>query len=300
MRPKDLLWLSICLLILVFIYYGTNATKIFTLDPSLFLISFLLYFISIVFWIGAWIYLIKERFVPSFRLNMKALLGVFAPLGLGGDVIRTYFARTEKIEPAKALSASFVIKFYKFIIMFFFLVIAIYLLGANSADFSQYSLVFISMIFMIMGGAIFILMFRLPVFARLAYRILNRLFVFKFHEQLNRHFISIKLKDILVIVSLLVVSTLFEVGAVMYAFSSIGQGLLLTHVFIFAAVASSLALLTLTPQGIGFVEAGGYFVLSLGYFSLSKPVIGSFLIAWSIIRIWIPSLIGAIAFGWKR
>jgi uncharacterized membrane protein YbhN (UPF0104 family) len=75
---------------------------------------------------------------------------------------------------------------------------------------------------------------------------------------------------------------------------------LLTHVFIFAAVASSLALLTLTPQGIGFVEAGGYFVLSLGYFSLSKPVIGSFLIAWSIIRIWIPSLIGAIAFRWKR
>jgi uncharacterized membrane protein YbhN (UPF0104 family) len=89
-------------------------------------------------------------------------------------------------------------------------------------------------------------------------------------------------------------------AAIMFAFRSIGQGLLLPHILIFSAVASSLANVTVTPQGIGFVEGGGYFVLSLGYFSLSRDVIGSFLIIWGLIRIWIPSLIGLLSFGWKR
>ncbi len=226
---------------------------------------------------------------------------VFAPLGLGGDVIRTYFARTEEIEPAKALSASFVIKFYKFIVLFVFILFSLYLFAVNSStNFTHYSLVFISLLAMTIGGAVVILMMRIPSFARLLYKMLNRLFIFKFHEQLNRHFLAIKPKDALVIVFLLVVSTLLEIGAVFYAFSSIRQVILLPHLFIFGPIASSLALVTITPQGVGFVEAGGYLILSSGYFSLAKPVIGSFLIVWSLIRIWIPSLIGLFAFRWKR
>ena len=300
MRPKDVLWLLISLLILLLIYHTTNASRVFQLDPAIFVVSFLLYFLSIVFWILAWIYLIKERFVPSFRLNMKALLGVFAPFGLGSDAIRTHFAKTEKIEPERALSASFVIKFYKFIIMFLLLLLAIYLLATKSTDFSQNLPIFISMLFVVIAGAIIVFLFRLKSFANLLYKLLNRLFIFRFNEQLNKHFLGIKPKDALVILSLLLVSALFEIGSVYFAFAAIGQGLLLLHVFIFSAVASSLALVTITPQGIGFVEAGGYFVLSLEYFSLAKPVIGSFLIVWNVIRIWIPSLIGFFSFWWKR
>jgi len=300
MRVKDLLWLSICLIILLFIYNTTSASRIFELDSAMFILSFLLYFLSIVFWILAWIYLIKERFVPSFRLNMKALLGVFAPFGLGGDAIRTYFAKTERIQPERALSTSFIVKFYKFIIMLVFLLFALYLLSINSADFSKYSLVFASMIITLFFGVAIVLLLRVRWFAALLYKALNRIFIFKFQEQLNKHFLEIKPKNVLIVMFLLVISTLLEMGAVLFAFLSIGQELLLPHVFIFYSIASSLALLTLTPQGIGFVEGGGYLVLSTGYFSLSQSVIGSFLIIWSVIRIWIPSLIGLLSFWWKR
>jgi uncharacterized protein (TIRG00374 family) len=300
MKIKDILWLSICLILLLFIYQTTSASKIFELDPFLFAVSFLMYFLSIVFWILAWVYLIKERFVPSFRLNMKALLGIFAPFGLGGDAIRTYFARTEKIQPERALSTSFIVKFYKFIVMLIFLIFAIYLLSIKSVDFPKYSMVFASMAIMIFFGVVIVLMLRTHWFAALLYKLLNRIFIFKFHEQLKKHFLEIKPKDVLVVMVLLVISTLLEMGAILFAFLSIGQELLLPHVFIFASVASSLALVTLTPQGIGFVEGGGYLVLSSGYFSLAQPVIGSFLIVWSIIRIWIPSIIGIFSFWWKK
>ncbi len=300
MRVKDLLWLSICLIILLFIYQTTSASRIFELNLPIFAVSFLLYFLSIVFWILAWVYLIKERFVPSFRLNMKALLGVFAPFGLGGDAIRTYFAKTEKIQPERALSTSFIVKFYKLIVMLIFLIFAIYLLSINSADFSKYILVFVSMIIMIFSGVTIVLLLRVRWFATLLYRLLNKIFIFKFQEQLNKHFLEIKPKDVIITMVLLVISTLLEMGSILFAFLSIGQELLLPHVFIFSSVASSLALVTITPQGIGFVEGGGYLVLASGYFSLAKPVIGSFLIVWSIIRIWIPSLIGLFSFRWKK
>jgi uncharacterized membrane protein YbhN (UPF0104 family) len=270
------------------------------MNPFYFILSCLAYLLSILFWILAWSYLIKEKFVRSFRLNMKALLGIFAPLGLGGDAIRTHFAKTENIAPEKALSTSFIIKFYKFIIMIIFLVLSIYLLSVTSIDFPKYSLIFASMVFMIAVGAILVWLLRLPAFVRLLYRALNRVFIFRFHEQLKSQFLNIKPKDAAVIAVYLVISSLLEMTAVLFAFLSIGQELLLPHIFIFSSVASSLALATFTPQGIGFVEGGGYLVLSLGYFSLAKPVIGSFLIAWNVIRIWIPSLIGLCSFWWKR
>jgi uncharacterized protein (TIRG00374 family) len=300
MRVKDVLWLVICLILLLFIYHTTSASNVFALDPFLFIAAFLLYFLSIVFWIIAWVYLIKEKFVPSFRLNMKALLGVFAPFGLGGDAIRTVFARTEKIQPERALSTSFIVKFYKFIVMLVFLLFAMYLLSINSSDFPRYSLVLASMIVMTVCGALVVLLLRMRWFATLLYRLLNRIFIFKFHEQLKKHFLEIRPKDVLIAMVLLVISTLLEMGAILLAFLSIGQELLLPHVFIFSSVASSLALVTLTPQGIGFVEGGGYLILSSGYFSLAQPVIGSFLIVWSIIRIWIPSVIGLVSFWWKK
>jgi uncharacterized membrane protein YbhN (UPF0104 family) len=296
MRLKNIIWFILCLILTLLIYNTTNASSIFSLDPFLFLLSFILYFLSISFWIFAWIYLIKEKFLPSFRLNMKALLGVFAPFGLGGDAIRTYFAKTENISPEKALSSSFIIKFYKFIVMIVFLLLALYLLSARSPDFPKYSLVFISMIFVMICGMIIILSLRLSSFANLLYRLLNRIFVFRFHKQLRKQFLGIKPKDVLVLVFLLVISTFLEMGAIMFAMQSIGQALLLPHIFILSSIASSLALVAITPQGIGFVEAGGFLVLSSGYFALSTEVIGSFLIVWSVIRIWLPSVIGLISF----
>jgi uncharacterized membrane protein YbhN (UPF0104 family) len=300
MRPRDLAWLLICLLLLVFIYHTTNASVIFDVNLPLFLLSFVFYFISILFWILSWRYLIKERFIPSLRLNMKALLGIFAPFGLGSDAIRTHFAKTESISPEKALSASFVVKFYKFIIMLAFLLFALYLLSSYSADFHHYYFIFISIILVTVLGAFIVLLFRSRRFVSFLYILLNRVFLFRFHEQLNKHFLGIKLKDSLILLFLLLVSTMFELIAVFFAFSAIGQTMLLTHLFIFAPVAASLALVTVTPQGIGFVEAGGYLVLASGYFSFSEPVIGGFLIAWSIIRIWIPSLIGLFSFWWNK
>lgn len=293
MSVKNIFWVLVCILILFFIYQNTNAT-FSRLNLSYFLLSALMFLCSTVFWAFAWIFLMGKPVLKLLKINFKSLLGIFAPFGLGGDVLRTYFVRKEKIKPEKALSASFIVKFYKFLLMFVFLLIAIYLLVPRTVDFPQNMFAFISIIFFTLFGAFLILLFRIEKAANFLFKHFKKIFILRFRRELDKSFLKIKARQAVVLILLLLISTFFEIAAVFFGFLSVGQELLLTHIFIFSALAHSLALITVTPQGIGFVEAGGFFVLSLGYFSLSKQVIGSFLIVWNLVRIWIPSLIGLI------
>jgi uncharacterized membrane protein YbhN (UPF0104 family) len=144
-----------------------------------------------------------------------------------------------------------------------------------------------------MLGAVTVLVLRFQKTANIFYRLFKRLFLLRFHKQLNMHFGQLSLRRSAVVVLLLLVSSAFEIAAVYAALLSVGQPLPLAHVFIFSAVVHTLALATFTPQGTGFVEGGGYLVLSMGYFSLRQSVIGSFLIVWSLVRLWVPGLLAA-------
>jgi uncharacterized protein (TIRG00374 family) len=233
------------------------------------------------------------------KINTKAMLGIFAPLGLGGDVLRAYHAKKEDLSAEKALSSGFVVKFFKFLILILFLISAMYVLSVKSTDLAESFVFFgISLAFAAFG-ALAIALLRVKRVAAWLYKGLNRLFIMRFHRALNKQFFQLSPKKICVVVFLLIISTLFEIAAIIFSFLTVGQWMPLDRFFVFAAVASTLSLVTITPQGIGFVEGGGFFILQLGFFSLGLPVIGSFLIVWNLVRVWIPSLVGAI-FTWVK
>jgi uncharacterized protein (TIRG00374 family) len=295
MRPRDLFWLIITILLMLLIYQTTGATQLLSLDPLYCLLAVLAFFFSIFFWTFAWISVTKFPLRKSLKINIKALMGIFSPLGIGGDALRVYYSSKERLSPEKALGASFMVKFFKFLMMFAFLLCAIYILSLRSPDFYQNISFFTSAAILTLIGALIVLLAREEKVAYLFYRLFRRRgFILRFHEELKGQFRELDISRTLIITGFLLISTFFEMAAVSYAFLAVGQPLLIEHIFIFSAVAHTLALVTITPQGVGFVETGGYVVLSLGFFSLRPAVIGSFLIVWVFVRLWIPSIAGLI------
>jgi uncharacterized protein (TIRG00374 family) len=295
MRFKNVVWFVVCAATVLAVYKITDATVFLHANVLYLAIAALLFLASTLFWAFAWMVLIRAPLGKTISINLKSLAGAFSPLSLGSDLLRAYFAKKERIDAAKALSASFVVKYFKFLIMFFCLLWAMALLIPRTPDVSQMALFFVSAVVMTVFGAVIVLALRMKPVARVFGRALNRVFVMRFHRALNRHFLELDLNKASAIILLLLISTLFEVAAVTMTFMAVDQWLPLAHIFIFSAVAHALTLVAVTPQGIGFVEGGGYLLLASGYFSLQKSVIGAFLIAWSLVRLWIPSAIGLLA-----
>lgn len=294
MSFKNFIWLIFTILILSAVFITTDPTPLYTMNLFYFFLSAVLFFTSTVFWMLAWKYLMGEPLWISFKINTKSLAGIFAPIGLGGDILRTYFAKKENISGAKALSASFVVKFFKFLLMFFYLLIAIFMLAQRSVEFPDYILVFISALLLTIFGAIFILFLRTEPIIKLIHKITRKVSIWKVRDGLKEYFFKLSVMKSAYIFILLIISTFFELVAIYFALIAVGQHLLWIHIFILGAVIHSLALITITPQGVGFVEAGGYFILTFGYFSVPRPIIGGFLIIWNLVRLWIPSLIGCV------
>lgn len=290
---KSLLWAALGIAILVAIYQLTGADRLFSAEPSLFAASAAAFLASVLVWSLAWSRLMRGKARELARINIKSLAGFFAPFGLGTDLLRAHFSAKKGLSSEKALAASFMVKFYKFLLMFALLVAAIFLL-ATKMDISDYLYAFYPMIFFTMLGAVLVLAMRVKPVVDFFYRLLGKAYLYGFHRELNRQFVETGWNGIAVVLALLAVSSLLEIAAAYLAFLSLGMYLPLPHIFIFAAVANSLALVTFTPSGLGFVEGGGYFVLSLGYFSQPPALIGSYLILWNVIRVWIPSTAGLL------
>lgn len=294
MSFKNLIWLIFTILILSAVFITTDPAPLYNMNLLYFFISAVLFFISTVFWMLAWKYLMGEPLWISFKINTKALAGIFAPIGLGGDILRTHFAKKQGISGAKALSASFVVKFFKFLLMFFYLLIAVFMLAQRSVEFPDYIVVFISALLLTIFGAIFILFLRTRFIIKFIHKITRKVSVWRVRDELKAYFFKLSAMKSAYIFILLIISTFFELASIYFALIAVGQYLLWIHIFILGAVIHSLALITITPQGVGFVEAGGYFILTFGYFSVPRPIIGSFLIIWNLVRLWVPSLIGGI------
>lgn len=291
---KKFIWPALCALVLFFLYQGTGAQIQKLLLPE-FAVASLFFMLSVFFWGFAWAYLVGgKKPLTLFFINIKALAGILGPFGLGVDALRAVFAGKHKFPPELMLSTSFIVKFFKFLVIFLLLIFAILILFMKSNS-SETLVVFIVSLCLAGVGMATVWAMRSRKTAMLGHRLLRRLFIFKFQDNLNKRFLELSPNKVFTVLLLLAISTVFEILAVMYCFLAVGQALPFDRIIVFAAIANSLAFLTFTPQGLGFVEGGGFLVLQSGFFSLGTPVIGSFLIVWNIIRIWIPSLAGAIA-----
>lgn len=292
---KRVLWISIALAVVAGLFYYTEPSRITEANPLLLAASAAAFMGSIYAWFLSWNYLMKEPFIKCLKINTKALMGLFAPMGLGADFLRAYFSKKEEMSGSEAIAASFMVKFWKFLLMFFLLLLAIVLLATRTPDFSSYIVSFLAALIMTITGAIIVLLFRFKWIVRKIDKLFRKYYVMMFHEKLTEQFYRLNPKRTAVIVTFLILSVTMEIMTVYLLFMSLGVTLSLIHVFIFTTVAHSLALVPITPQGVGIAEGGGYLVLSMAFFSLSKGTIGSFLILWNIVRIWVPSAVGLIA-----
>lgn len=286
------LWLAVSVIVLAALYALTGAS-LSVFDARYLLLSSALFLVSTALWSLGWSYVMRCDAWEGLKLNAKSLAGIFSPMGAGSDLMRTILAKRHPgMRADKALAASVVVKFFKSVIMFYLLLVGVLLLASRTYDFSQNILLFAGMAATALLGMLSIIMLRWHRTIAFANIFVRKVFLWRFHRQLNITFRALTWAQILALSLILSISTIFEIAAVWAAFMCIGHSLPWLHIFIFSSVAYSLMQVSLSPQGIGLVEAGGYLVLSLGYFSMPRPAIGSFLIAWSIIRLWIPSLIG--------
>lgn len=291
---KRIGWIAAAIALIAAIIIYTEPTEIYQANPILLTLSATAFIGSLMFWALAWNYLIEQPAKKSLKINTKSLMGLFAPAGLGADLLRAYFSKKEGKSGSKAIAASFMVKFWKFLLMFFLLLTAIILLAPRSPDFQQNTIFFIAGLILTMTGAIIVLLFRFKKIVNLIDKISKKLYADKFHEKLRTEFHTLQPRTTAIVVGFLIISTALEVLTAGLLFLSLGVNLTLIQIFIFTAVAHSLMLIAITPQGIGIAEGGGYIVLSMQYYSLSTGIIGSVLILWNIIRIWIPSAVGLL------
>ena len=296
MRFKNIIWLILGVLILAFVYKTTDATALFSLNIPYTILAFLFFFCSTFLWAIAWARQMQKPALVSMKLNTKALAGFFSPFSIGADALRAYFAKHEHIDAAEALAASFFVKFLKLLLMVLFLIVSVFLFLGNP-EFMKASVLFLSLAVFTLFGMFILWSFKTKRVIRLFNKLIKREFLPEFRKNFSNYFKSFVSTRTAVVLLWLLISSIFEILAVFFLFNAINFPLTLTHAFIFAAVANSLALIAATPQGIGFVEGGGYIILSFAFFNLGNELIGTFLITWSIIRVWIPRLIGAV-FTW--
>lgn len=291
-NAKNLAWLAFCAVLLAAIsaYTGVQAQN-FKLD--FLALSALFFLASTVFWGFAWSEMLGQSISHSIAANTKALVGFLTPFGLGADALRALHARGTT--PAAALSASLVVKFFKLLLSAAVLAAAMSVLAQQGWDFNNAFLIFATALAFTLATAVLILCLKTPRAGRILSRLLNRVSVLRFRRAMTGHFLSLSAEKTVSILFFLGISTLLELAAVGCAFLSVGQEMPLNRVFVAGAAATSFALVSITPQGAGFVEAGMFFLLQLGFFSLKASVIGSFLVAWGLVRIFIPAVIGAAA-----
>jgi len=288
---KKFFWPVVSIILLVFIYFNLGSINLLNINPLFFVCSALFFFLSTIFWALQWSELFEIPAKEAVVKNTKALMGIFSPANLGGDALRVHFSKNK----TKALASSFVIKFFKFILMAILLIIALAFISFEF-EFPFYALTFIFMIIFTFVGAFIVLSFTSSRVTNFVNKIFKKHFVSQFRKDLLDYFTKPDISHMFRGIIWILISTFFEIIAVLFAFYAIGVNISFLHAFIISSVINTLALMTITPQGIGFVEAGGYFVLSFAIFGLVDVQIGGFLIIWNVIRIWIPSLIGLFSF----
>ncbi len=249
----------------------------------------LAFLFSTFLWFVSWERVMGRK--VGLRVFFSSLKGFILPAGIGVDLSRAQELRKRKLSASEAIGSAMVTRFFKAFIMIFFLLVSVSILAFKSSDFKTNSLFFIlTTFFSLLLIIAFVLFLLLPfgkAFERFSWFFKLRTACIKTVHQLN-------FGNGFKVFLLLLASAFFEFLAVWFCLLSVSQPLLLDHVLILGSVMHSFSLVPITPQGIGFVEASGALVMSMGFFSVQKKIIALFLINWSIIRMWVPAIIGML------
>jgi uncharacterized protein (TIRG00374 family) len=91
---------------------------------------------------------------------------------------------------------------------------------------------------------------------------------------------------------------MFDFAALVAALTALGAHARASQVLMVYAIAQALALIPLTPGGLGFVESGMTTLLVLIGVTADQAVVGTLL--YRLIAFWLPIPLGALAWaGWR-
>ncbi|MBS3059991.1 MAG: flippase-like domain-containing protein [DPANN group archaeon] len=298
---KNFAWLLLSFLILAAIYALTGPEiALHNLNFTSIAVAELALLSSIWAWGIAWGFILGLTPKQALKSNTRAMLGIFAPLGFGADAIRAMEGKRYGLRKRESISASFIVKLFKFLLMLLFLGFSILLLKTLSIEPGQQISLFIGAIVFTSLGILFIIAASMPDIARLIGKKFKKSTLLDFQQELYNQLKQMSLKKSIQLTLILLASSLLEITAVLFTFDAISRPVTSIHAFIYSAISHSLALITVTPQGLGFVETGSYLVLQSGFFSFPAKAIGLFIILWAIIRIWVPSLLGLASYKLLR
>ncbi|MBI4214463.1 flippase-like domain-containing protein [archaeon] len=293
LKAKRVFWIGVSLLILAFVFHFTNATQLPRIDVIYFVASLVFFLLSTVFWGAAWGLLARMPLRRAIRLNTASLAGFFAPAGLGGDAIRTHLASKDGLA-SRALATSFIAKFFKLTVVAILLAASMVLLNSYWRFDFYFTIYSLALLLTLLGAAAFISPALLPgIFKRLSAKFMRGKgdnFILEFKRSLRQQSAA----RIAAVFLLLLFSGILEFVAVYAALVSAGALEDLTKAFVLSSLINSLTLITITPQGLGFVEGGSYLLLTSGYWAVAPKYAGSFLITWNLIRLWLPAMLGAV------
>jgi uncharacterized protein (TIRG00374 family) len=308
---------SLIALFLVFAGLGvlatlTDATDVINqTNPYFFTVSALFFIFSIVFWLISWAILIKkEGEFPYWKvivIGFSCVYGALTPMQVGSEALRSIkLKEIFGINYSKSVSASMFVKGLKFFLIFLFasVIILIILLTVELLP-----IMFIGLIsgFLVVGLATAI--FLLPLSRRLG-KIISRIFhhigkKFTNAKKLEEFFVDysnylkkISFKTFVIVFILIILSFLFELLALQFAFNALSVNIELIPLLVLFIIISILERTPFLPRGIGLVEAAGFVFLSIPAFanvSLDIPQVGAILIIFAVVRLVIPTIISFIA-----
>ena len=165
---KNFAWLLLNFLILAAIYALTGPEiALHNLNFTSIAVAELALLSSIWAWGIAWGFILGLTPKQALKSNTRAMLGIFAPLGFGADAIRAMEGKRYGLRKRESISASFIVKLFKFLLMLLFLGFSILLLKTLSIEPGQQISLFIGAIVFTSLGILFIIAASMPYIAPL-------------------------------------------------------------------------------------------------------------------------------------
>lgn len=311
---KTIIFFIIVFAVLGIIHTVSNAGSVLlTVDPFFFILSAILYLISIFFWILSLSYLTKKE-LPSVSmkelivLGWSCIFGTLTPLQVGTEAMRAIqFKRYYEMSYFKALFIGLFVKAAKFFeITILGVILLAYFLSTGILEPIFLLLYFSGLIMMLLVSLAFLLPF-FPIGAKFVENVSN--YFLKLWKKLNQfsgffveYSVFIRtwtLKDILHTFFLGAISWGFEFLSVIVAFSAVHISADLGFLIFLYVSLAIVERVPFIPRGIGAVELVAFNILLLYSSSINNfsiPQIGAFLIIYDVIRLAIPTLSGMAAY----
>lgn len=288
----------------------SNALSLILQTHALILMLASIFFLfSIVIWLVSWIWLLKKKYTITFKQGIYAgfssFFGSLTPIQLGADFLKALFLKkVQGIPVSDSLSASFIVKASKFLLLMIFSLLIILLLFFETT---------ISLVFFIglLSGfaliSIFTLFFLAPFNKKLALLLSRFLACFhknKFIKKIHSFYLkysenlqAISFNEFFFLLLLGFASWFFELLALLFTFIATRHALPLLSVFALFVLLALLERTPMLPRGLGLVESAGFVFLSMPYFAkktFEVAEIAAVLIVYDFVRLIIPTIFSII------